>query len=98
MPLIDTPTIIIGSTLVACMLLVTGFALHNMLDEDAYGPFGNTAIMMFGFFGAIWLLPEFGYRIFTLSSIAFVGLGGAFALIMFLVLIKAAVSRLFPEG
>ncbi|RLQ88602.1 hypothetical protein [Notoacmeibacter ruber] len=98
MPLIDTPTLIIGSTLIACILLVAGFALHSMLDEDAFGPFGNTAILMFGFFGAIKGLPELGFRIYTLPSVIFIGLAGAFGLIMFMVILKAALSRMFSEG
>lgn len=98
MPLIDMPTLIIGSTIVACLMLVSGFALNSMLDEDAFGPFGNTAILIFGFFGALKLLPEIGYRIFSMHSLVFAGLGGAFGLIVFVVICKAALSRMFPEG
>ncbi|OXT02703.1 hypothetical protein B7H23_07410 [Notoacmeibacter marinus] len=98
MPSIDMPTIIIGSTIIACILLVSGFALNNMLDEDGYGPFGNTAILMLGFFGVLKALPELGYRVYTLPSVIFIGFGGAFGLIMLMVILKAALSRMFPEG
>ncbi|MCP1199961.1 hypothetical protein [Notoacmeibacter sp. MSK16QG-6] len=98
MPSIDMPTIIIGSTIIACILLVSGFALSNMLDEDGFGPFGNTAVLMFGFFGILKALPEFGLRFYTLPSIIFVGFGGAFGLVMFMVIVKAALSRMFSEG
>ena len=98
MPLIDMPTVIIGSAFVVCILLVTGFALNGMLNEDGFGPFGNTAIMIFGFFGALKFMPELGFRVYTLQAVVFMGLAGAFALIVFLIVAKAALSRMFPEG
>lgn len=77
---------------------VLGYFLGNALDavmrHDGFGAFGNMALFVAGFFGAIYLANTQGFVLHGLAHAATIGLGGAFVLIAFLAGCKAAISRL----
>nr|WP_279327421.1 hypothetical protein [Chelativorans petroleitrophicus] len=67
--------------------------LNALLREAGFGTVPNAIIMMFGFFGAIYAGNFVGMR-FSLIEGVFVGLAGAFVLLLALVLLKAALDRM----
>lgn len=78
---------------VSVIAFMFGNALDAIMREDGFGPFGNMFLFLGGFFGAIFVANEFGINLGELKLAIAYGLGGAFALIAVLALIKAAIAR-----
>lgn len=80
------------------MVVVLSFFLGSVIDalvrEDGFGATGNMAIIAGGFFLAILAANSRGYNLRDLHEAIIVGLGGAFACLVSLTLVKALAQRL----
>lgn len=71
-----------------------GAALDAIMGGDGFGPFGNMALFIAGFFGAVYLANTQGIMLRDPTRAFATGLGGSFLLIAALALVKAGLSRL----
>ena len=90
---LDTPWLVFAVAAVAMLSYLFSTGLNALLREAGFGTVPNAIIMMFGFFGAIYAGNFVGMR-FSLIEGVFVGLAGAFVLLLALVLLKAALDRM----
>lgn len=80
---------------VTILSFIVATMLNALIGDEAFGATGNTVIMTLGFFAAIYLANFLGYRLTDLARAIPVGVGGAFALLGFLVVFKGTMRRLF---
>jgi hypothetical protein len=86
--------------LLFAFLIITGFgfffgtALDAIMKESGFGPTGNTLLFIIGFFVALTVANKHGISLSDLRMAVACGLGGAFAFISVLALIKAGMARL----
>lgn len=78
---------------VAVLSLFFGSALDAIMREDGFGPIGNMFLFTFGFFMAIIVANTYGINLRDLKTAMAYGLGGAFATVSVLALIKAGAGR-----
>ncbi|WP_244620064.1 hypothetical protein [Mesorhizobium sp. NFR06] len=71
-----------------------GTALDAILREGGFGPTGNTLLFIIGFVVAVVVANKHGISLSDLKLAVAWGLGGAFAFISVLALIKAGLARL----
>ena len=71
-----------------------GTSLDAIMGEDGVGPIGNMVLFTLGFFVAIIGANSYGIPLRDLTWAVGTGLGGAFALIATMALLKAGVARL----
>jgi uncharacterized membrane protein YeaQ/YmgE (transglycosylase-associated protein family) len=79
---------------VAVLALIFGSALDAIMREDGFGPFGNMVLFTAGFFLAVIAANSWGISLRDLKLALGWGLGGAFATVSVLALLKAAASRI----
>ncbi|MEX0406442.1 hypothetical protein ABGN05_12260 [Aquibium sp. LZ166] len=79
---------------VAVLAFIFSLGLNAIIGRDGFGPFGTMGIVTGGFFGSIYGVNAYGVRLSELQEAVFAGLVGAFIILMTLLLLKAAVSRL----
>jgi hypothetical protein len=90
---LDTDTLIFILTLITICCFFLGHAMHNILEDEGYGPYGNSTVMFAGFIAGLYATRYLGYsmRDFRLASSG--GLIGAFTLLAFLVLWRNILRR-----
>src|SRR5690554_6410811 len=71
--------------------------MESSLGREGYGPIGNAALIIAGFFGTIYVANLRGINLRELDSAIIWGLAGAFGTFLVMVLIKAVLARLFPS-
>ncbi|MCO6051685.1 hypothetical protein NGM99_18020 [Mesorhizobium sp. RP14(2022)] len=71
-----------------------GTALDAIMGEDGFGAIGNMVLFTLGFFVAIIGANSYGIPLRDLTWAVGTGLGGAFALIATMALLKAGMARL----
>lgn len=82
-----------GAT-VAIVSFILAIALNAVGGEEGFGATGNAAVMVTGFFAGIYIANMLGYRLADVRQGIPVGVGSAFALFGFLVVLKAVMRRL----
>jgi len=71
-----------------------GSALHAIMREDGFGPFGNTVLFVGGFFLTVFVANTYGINLKDPTLAVAWGLGGAFGSVCSFALVKAGFSRL----
>lgn len=80
---------------VIILSFIVSTALNVLIREEAFGVTGNTVIMVFSFFAAIYLANISGYRLADMGRAIPVGVGGALVSLGFLIVFKGTMRRLF---
>lgn len=80
---------------VVILSFIVSTALDALIRDEAFGATGNTVVMAFGFFAAIYLANIMGHRLSDLGRALPVGVGGAFTALSFLIALKGTMRRLF---
>jgi hypothetical protein len=91
---LDTSWLLMTVASVAVFGFFFGSALDAIMQEDGFGSTGNTLLFTLGFFVAIMVANEHGIVLRDLKLAVAWGLGGAFAFIGALALLKAGLARL----
>lgn len=86
--------LLMAFVVVGIVSFILAMALNAIMGEDGFGAVGNAVIITAGFFLAIFVANNFGYRLTDLRLAAATGLGGAFACLTVLAVLKAALNRL----
>lgn len=79
---------------VAVMAFFFGSALNAIMREDGFGSTGNMLLFTVGFFAAVMIANTAGINLRDLKLAVGWGLGGAFATVSLLALLKAGIARL----
>lgn len=90
----DTTWLLFAFAIIAAFGFFFGTALDAIMKEGGFGPTGNTLLFIFGFFAAVVVANKHGVGMTDLRLAVAWGLGGAFAFISVLALIKAGMGRL----
>ncbi|WP_245431612.1 hypothetical protein [Mesorhizobium atlanticum] len=91
---LDTTWLLFAFLVIAGFGFFFGTALDAIMRESGFGPTGNTLLFIFGFFAAVVIANKHGISLSDLKLAVAWGLGGAFAFISALALIKAGMARL----
>ncbi|MDX8461228.1 hypothetical protein [Mesorhizobium humile] len=91
---LDTTWLLFAFAIIAAFGFFFGTLLDAIMKEGAFGPSGNTLLFIVGFFVAVVVAHKHGISLSDLRLAVAWGLGGAFALISVLALIKAGLARL----
>ncbi|WP_292229231.1 hypothetical protein [Mesorhizobium sp.] len=91
---LDTTWLLFAFLIIAGFGFFFGTALDAIMKESGFGPTGNTLLFIFGFFAAMVIAHKHGISLSDLRLAVACGLGGAFAFISVLALIKAGMARL----
>jgi hypothetical protein len=91
---LDTSWLLMTVASVAVFGFFFGSALDAIMKEDGFGSTGNTLLFTLGFFFAVMFANEHGIVLRDLKLAVAWGLGGAFAFIAALALLKAGLARL----
>lgn len=78
---------------VAVMAFFFGAALDAIMKDDGFGPTGNMLLFTVGFFVAVMAANAYGITLRDMKLAVGWGLGGAFALISVLAVVKAGIAR-----
>jgi uncharacterized membrane protein YeaQ/YmgE (transglycosylase-associated protein family) len=78
---------------VIVMALFFGSALHAIMRDDGFGPIGNMVLFTVGFFAAIMITNTYGINLRDLTQAMATGMGGAFAIIAVLAVLKGVFVR-----
>lgn len=79
---------------VVILSFIVATALNALMGDEGFGATGNAAVIAAGFFAGIYLANSLGYRLADMKLAIPVGLGSAFALLVLLVALKAAMRRM----
>lgn len=90
---LDPGTLLMAAAGLATLAFFFGAALDAIMHEDGFGPLGNMVLFVAGFFGGAYAAKTLGIPVHDLKMVAACGLGGAFALVSVLALLKAGLSR-----
>lgn len=90
----DTTWLLFAFAMIAGFGFFFGAALDAIMKEGGFGPTGNTMLFIVGFFVAVAVANKHGISMSDLRLAVAWGLGGAFAFISVLALIKAGLGRL----
>ncbi len=90
---LDTTWLLFAFAIIAGFGFFFGTALDAVMKESGFGPTGNTLLFIFGFFVAVVVASKHGVSLGDLKMAVAWGLGGAFAFISVLALIKAGMAR-----
>ena len=71
--------------------------IESSIGREGFGPMGNATIITVGFFGTILLANHQGINLRELKDALIYGLGGAFALMLVAVLLRAIFRRMYPS-
>ncbi|RAZ86687.1 hypothetical protein DPM33_27905 [Mesorhizobium hawassense] len=91
---LDSTSLLFGFAIIAAFGFFFGTALDAIMKEGGFGPTGNTLLFIFGFFAAVTVANRHGVNLSDPKMAIAWGLGGAFAFISVLALIKAGLARL----
>ncbi|TGS11641.1 hypothetical protein EN852_022185 [Mesorhizobium sp. M2E.F.Ca.ET.209.01.1.1] len=91
---LDTTWLLFAFLIIAGFGFFFGTALDAIMKESGFGPTGNTLLFIMGFFAAMVIAHKHGISLSDLRLAVACGLGGAFAFISVLALIKAGMARL----
>ena len=91
---LDTYWLMLAIATVGVVAFIFGSALHALMDEDGFGPFGNMLIITGGFFLAILAANYRGIALNDLTMACVVGLIGSFVSLASLALLKAGLQRI----
>jgi hypothetical protein len=91
---LDTSWLLMTVASVAVFGFFFGSALDAIMQEDGFGSTGNTLLFTLGFFVAVMVANEHGIVLRDLKLAVAWGLGGAFAFISAMALLKAGLARL----
>ena len=91
---LDTTWLLFAFLIIAGFGFFFGTALDAIMKESGFGPTGNTLLFIIGFFAAMVIAHKHGISLSDLRLAVACGLGGAFAFISVLALIKAGMARL----
>ena len=86
--------LLIALAVVGILSFILAMALNAIMGEDGFGATGNAVVITAGFFLAIFAANNFGYRLTDLKLAVATGLAGAFACLLVLAAMKAALNRL----
>ncbi len=79
---------------VVVLALFFGSALDAIMHDDGFGPVGNMVVFTAGFFAAIIVANTYGINLRDLKLAVAYGLGGAFAMVSLLAMIKAGIAKI----
>jgi hypothetical protein len=79
---------------VIVLALFFGAALDAIMREDGFGPIGNMVLFTCGFFVAVFAANTWGIDLSDLKLAVAYGLGGAFAMVSLLAVLKAGIARI----
>ncbi len=91
---LDTGWLAMAIAIVAVLAFFFGAALDAIMRDDGFGPTGNMLLFTAGFFTAVIVANTYGISLRDLKLAVAWGLGGAFALVGLLALVKAGLSRI----
>lgn len=91
---LDPGWLLIAFAVVGILSFIVAMALNAIMGEDGFGATGNAVVITAGFFLAIFVANHLGYRLIDLRMAVATGLGGAFACLALLAVMKAALNRL----
>lgn len=91
---LDSGWLLLAFAVVGILSFILAMALNVVMGEDGFGAVGNAIIITAGFFLTVFAANNFGYRLSDLTMAVAVGLGGAFACLTMLALLKAGLNRL----
>ncbi|MBY8915910.1 hypothetical protein T8J41_09105 [Nitratireductor rhodophyticola] len=91
---LDTSWLIFALVAVTMIAYILSLGLDAAMKDDGFGAVGNAVIITAAFFGTIHLANQRGIRFSSLTEGATAGLGGAFAALLVLVVVKAVLRRL----
>ena len=91
---LDTTWLLFAFAIIAAFGFFFGTALDAIMKESGFGPTGNTLLFIFGFCFAVVVASKHGISLSDLRLAVACGLGGAFAFISVLALVKAGMARL----
>jgi hypothetical protein len=90
---LNTDTLIFILVLIAICCFFLGHAMHNILDDDGYGAYGNMAVMWVGFMLGLYATSYLGYNMRDYRLAALGGVTGAFSLLGVFVLTRSVFRR-----
>ena len=90
---LGTEWLLFALVVVGIVSFVLAMALNAILGEDGFGVTGNAVVITAGFFLTIFAANALGYRLAHLQLATVTGLGGAFACLAALAVLKAALNR-----
>ena len=91
---LDTTELLFALAIIAAFGFFFGAVLDAILKESGFGPTGNTLLFISGFFIAVRVANRHGIALSDLRLATACGLGGAFAFISAVALLKAGLARL----
>ena len=91
---LDTTWLLFAFAIIAAFGFFFGTALDAVMKESGFGPTGNTLLFIAGFFIAVLVANKHGIALNDLRLATACGLGGAFAFISAVALLKAGMARL----
>jgi hypothetical protein len=86
--------LVLAATTVAILSFIIAVSLNGLLGDEGFGANGNASIITAGFFGGVLFVNLLGHDLADVQLAVAVGLAGAFVLLAFLVMLKAAMRRL----
>ena len=86
--------LLIALAIVGILSFILALALNAIMGEDGFGATGNAVVITAGFFLAIFVANNLGYRLSDLKLALVIGLSGAFACLIVLAALKAGLNRL----
>ncbi len=86
--------LVMAVAIVTVVAFFFGAALDAIMGDDGFGAMGNMFLFVLGFFVAIIIANSYGIALRDMTKAVGCGLGGAFATIAAMALIKAGVARL----
>jgi hypothetical protein len=89
----DAASLTIALTLIGAFAFFFGSVFDAVTHENGFGPTGNTLLFGAGFLAAVYLANRHGLTMYNPRLMVAYGLGGAFALISVLTLLKAGLAR-----
>ncbi len=91
---LDTGWLMMAIAAVAVLAMFFGAALNAIMREDGFGSIGNMVLFTVGFFAAIVIANSFGINLRDLKLAMAFGLGGAFATVSSMAMLKAAIAKI----
>lgn len=85
--------LLMAVVVVGILSFILAMALNAIIGEDGFGANGNAIIITVGFFLAIFVANNLGYRLADLRLAIATGLTGAFVCLTVLIALKAVLSR-----
>lgn len=91
---LDSGWLLLAFAVVGILSFIVSMALNAVMGEEGFGAIGNAVIITTGFFLTVFMANNLGYRLSDVTMAVMVGLGGAFACLTTLALLKAGLNRL----